>query len=49
MKETILKQLSQVEQAENIRIVFAAEPGSRAWEFTSPDKTTQNVHGRYGQ
>lgn len=37
MKETILKQLQQIEETEQIRILYAAESGSRAWGFASPD------------
>lgn len=37
MRETILKKLAQIEQAENVRILLAVESGSRAWGFASPD------------
>ncbi len=35
--EYILQQLAQIEQEHNVRILFAAETGSRAWGFASPD------------
>lgn len=34
---SIKEKLSQIEQRENIRILYACESGSRAWGFTSPD------------
>ena len=37
MKETILKELTQIEKTENVRILMAVESGSRAWGFASPD------------
>jgi len=37
MKEIIQKQLMEIEQKENVKILFAIESGSRAWGFASPD------------
>ena len=37
MNEEILKALKRVEAKENCKILFAAESGSRAWGFASPD------------
>lgn len=37
MKAIIQKHLAELEQKENIRILFAIESGSRAWGFASPD------------
>lgn len=37
MKETILKSLLKIEQDYNVKILYAVESGSRAWEFPSKD------------
>jgi len=37
MKSEITRQLEEIEQAENVRILHAVESGSRAWGFASPD------------
>lgn len=37
MKEVILKKLSEIETAENVRILLAAEAGSRAWGLDSKE------------
>ena len=37
MKEKILEKLKEIEKANNIKILFACESGSRAWGFPSPD------------
>ena len=37
MREKIQEQLRRIEEAENIKILFAVESGSRAWGFASPD------------
>jgi len=37
MKTTIIKKLEEIEKANNIKILFACESGSRGWEFPSPD------------
>jgi predicted nucleotidyltransferase len=35
--QAIKEKLTQIEQRENIRILYACESGSRAWGFASPD------------
>ncbi|MGQ8870776.1 nucleotidyltransferase domain-containing protein [Paenibacillus sp. TSA_86.1] len=37
MREMIVKQLAQIEQEEQVRIIYACESGSRAWGFPSQD------------
>lgn len=37
MKETILRNLQQIEREESVRVLFACESGSRAWGFPSAD------------
>lgn len=37
MRDEIIKKLSELEKTENITILYAAESGSRAWGFESPD------------
>lgn len=37
MKTEILKKLDEIEAKEDVRILFCAESGSRAWGFASPD------------
>ena len=34
--QSIKERLSQIEERENIRIIYACESGSRAWGFASP-------------
>lgn len=37
MQEMIRQKLNEIERTENVRILHAAEAGSRAWGFASPD------------
>ena len=37
MEKKILEKLKEIEQTKNVEILFAAESGSRAWGFASPD------------
>lgn len=37
MRKRILKCLKEIEEKENVKIIFAAESGSRAWGFESED------------
>lgn len=37
MKETILKSLAKIEEDFDVKILYAVESGSRAWEFPSKD------------
>ena len=37
MRDTILRKLNEIEKRENVKILLAAEAGSRAWGFASPD------------
>ena len=37
MREKILRELGEIESCENVRILYAAESGSRAWGFPSQD------------
>jgi predicted nucleotidyltransferase len=37
MREFILNELAKIENDNNVEILFAAEAGSRAWGFESPD------------
>ncbi len=37
MRDIILENLAEIEEAENVRILLAVESGSRAWGFASPD------------
>ncbi len=37
MLANIVKHLEEIERAENVRVLFAAESGSRAWGFSSPN------------
>lgn len=37
IREKIGQKLDEIEQAENVRILYAVESGSRSWGFASPD------------
>ncbi len=37
MRDTIINELAEIEKRENIRVIYCAEAGSRAWGFDSPD------------
>jgi predicted nucleotidyltransferase len=37
IEETIKSKLKEIEERENLRILYAVESGSRAWGFASPD------------
>ncbi|MGL4583203.1 MAG: DNA polymerase beta superfamily protein, partial [Flavobacterium sp.] len=37
MKEIILKKIKEIEEANNIQVLYACESGSRAWGFASTD------------
>ena len=37
MQDAIEKKLAAIEEKENVKILYAAESGSRAWGFASPD------------
>ncbi len=37
MEKIIKEKLAEIEQKENVRIIYAVESGSRAWGFASPD------------
>lgn len=37
IEERIKEKLIEIEEKENVRILFAVESGSRAWDFASPD------------
>lgn len=37
IREEILKRLHQAEAEHEVRIIYACESGSRAWNFASPD------------
>ena len=37
MKETIIEKLKDIEEIENIKIIYAVESGSRAWGFAGTD------------
>ena len=37
MRETILSELTKLDQTNNVQVIYAVESGSRAWGFESPD------------
>lgn len=37
MRDEIIKLIRQIEEEKNVIILYAAESGSRAWGFASPD------------
>ena len=37
MKDIICEKIKEMEQRENIKVLYAVESGSRAWGFESPD------------
>jgi len=37
MIDTIVEKLREIEQRENVKVLYAVESGSRAWGFASPD------------
>ena len=37
IEDMIIKKLDEIEQKENVRVLFCAESGSRSWGFASPD------------
>lgn len=43
MKDTIQKELAQIEQTQNVRILLAVESGSRAWAL--PLRTATMMYG----
>ena len=41
--EEIKNKLSEIEEKENVTILFAVESGSRAWGFASPDSSIRET------
>ena len=37
MKNVILDKIKEIEQTENVRVLYCIESGSRAWGFASSD------------
>ena len=37
MKDIIIQKLNEIEEKENVKVIFAVESGSRAWGFDSAD------------